>query len=164
MCGIYPPDYTTELGQVRLYSGDVIVDEEGNYLVSDEVIQTLLDKYVDKTEPQRLYYTTLQVVFLMKNALRPTAMRMREREGSVEREMYGSERYQHLCDFYKELKRDPSVIIEDFAPAIPKIGGVNKQEMQRVRSNPSSNLPPCRVSQVDKDGDLLPESNPAYRF
>lgn len=164
MCGIYPPDYTTELGKVRFYSGDVIVDENGNYLVSDEIIQSLLDKYVNKTEEQRLYYTTLQVVFLMKNALRPTAMRMREREGSVEREMYGKERYDVICAFYRDLKRDPSEIIEGFASAPPEMGGTNKQEMQRVRSNPSSNLPPCRVSQVDKDGDLLPESNPTYRF
>ena len=156
MADLYPPDYNTELGKVRMYSGDDEIDQNGNYLISDEQINLILAKYPDKTSDLRVAYSTVDTLLLMKMKLAKTAMRAREREGGVEREFYGKERYDVICELYKSAKKDPSQFMPD-APESQKIfiGGTSKEEMYRVRTNPDSNLPPCKVSNQEEDKKLI---------
>lgn len=156
MADLYPPDYNTELGQVRARSGDDEIDADGNYLISDEQITISLNDYLDKTSDLRIAYSTIDTLFLMKTKLAKTAMRVREREGGVEREFYGRERYDVICELYKSAKKDPSQVMKN-PPAAQQVylGGVSNAEVYRVRTNPDSNLPPCRVSSQEEDKKLI---------
>lgn len=150
-CDIYPPDESTELGQVRYRSGDCEIDINGRYIVPDAVIDMQLENYLDKSQDLRLYYTTLYTMNLMKSKFAPTAARTRQREGAVEVEFYGKERYDVLCARLKELKKNP----EDLFPSLGStkgiitIGGTSKDEMKRVKSNPDSNGSPCSIDQTN---------------
>ena len=66
-CDIFPPDFTTELGKVRYYSGDRELNSEGNYIIPDSVIRSILTSYNDKTSEVRVYKTTLGTILLMKS-------------------------------------------------------------------------------------------------
>jgi hypothetical protein len=131
-CDIYPPDFTTELGKVRYYSGDRELNEEGNYIVPDTVILELLDFYPNKSPMLRVYYTTCDVILFMIDAMAPYAARSREREGSVEVELYGQERYQALKDLYAFYKKNIDVIVKDAVKAPIIIGGVRLDKFCNV--------------------------------
>ena len=131
-CDIYPPDFTTELGKVRYYSGDRELNEEGDYIVPDYAIQDTLDIWASKTPLRRVYYATLDTLLLMSAAMAPYAARSREREGSVEVELYGQERQQAILDLYDFYDKKPNVIIKDAVVAPIIIGGVRLDKFCNV--------------------------------
>ena len=76
-CDIYPPDFTTEVGKVRYYSGDTELNTEGHYIISDTVILEVLDQYYTKPANVRIWRSTLDVLLFMKSAMAPYAARSR---------------------------------------------------------------------------------------
>jgi hypothetical protein len=140
-CDISPPDFTTELGKVRYYSGDRTLNENGQYIIPDAVILEILDMYADKPSSWRVYYATLDTLLMMKTTFAPYAARSREREGSVEVELYGNERYQNICDLYDWFRKKPDIIVKDAVQGSIIIGGVR----------------------IDKYCDVLTDANGLYK-
>lgn len=50
MPSVYPPIYSTAVGQVRLLIPDVVHDEDNLYLFEDEQIDALLDLYAENVK------------------------------------------------------------------------------------------------------------------
>ena len=145
-CDISPPDFTTEVGKVRYYSGDTSLNEDGKYIVDDYIIQDTLDIWVAKDTLRRVHYTVLDTLLFMKAAMAPYAARSREREGSVEVELYGQERYQAICDLYDFYDKNPSIIIKDAVRAPIIIGGVRLDKFCNVIADGNSHYSGSRIS------------------
>jgi hypothetical protein len=145
-CDISPPDFTTEVGKVRYYSGDTSLNEEGSYIVPDYVIQEILDEYVLRPANVRVWRATLDTLLFMKAAMAPYAARSREREGSVEVELYGQERYQAICDLWDFYDKNPDVIVKDAVRAPIIIGGVRLDKFCNVIADGNSHYSGSRIS------------------
>jgi hypothetical protein len=147
-CDISPPDFTTDLGKVRYYTGDRTLNENGDYIIPDNVILDLLDSYEDKTQDRRVYYTVLDTLLLMKATFAPFAARSREREGSVEVELYGKERYESICDLYDWYKKKPEVILKDAVSGTIIIGGVRIDKYCKVLTDANGLYSGSRINDI----------------
>jgi len=145
-CDISPPDFTTEVGKVRYYSGDTKLNEDGHYIIPDAVILEILDFYPNKETMLRVYYATCQVLLLMIDTMAPYAARSREREGSVEVEIYGQESYQAMKDLYAFYKKNIDAIVHDAAMAPIIIGGVRLDKFCNVIADGNSHYSGSRIS------------------
>ena len=101
--GVYPPDIDTEVGEVRYTTGDV----EEPYLVSDELIQKILDKYPDETAEARIYYTSIRVLRILTVVTAGEGSRRREKEYGVEVEVYDASRYDAFRGILDDLLANP---------------------------------------------------------
>ena len=145
-CDVSPPDFTTEVGKVRYYSGDTELNTEGCYIISDMTILEVLDQYSNKPANVRIWRSTLDVLLFMKSAMAPYAARSREREGSVEVEVYGQERYKAICDLYDFYDKNPDVIVKDAVKAPIIIGGVRLDKFCNVIADGNGHYSGSRIS------------------
>lgn len=137
-------DFTTENGQVRYNIGDI----EEPYILSDVVIDGILSKYTDKSETYRIWAATIDALYIMKGIAAKNSERRREREGSVEVEVYSNLTYDaisDLLDYYKD--NPPSDDTTGYDLHI--FGGVSKKEIDRVKNDPDSAYPYREVELKD---------------
>lgn len=140
-----PADITTENGKVRYNIGDTIEP----YLLDDVVIDTLLAQYPDDTSEVRVWKATKDALRILKGRYANEASRRREREGSVEIEVYQNLNYGHICDLLDWYENNPPATIAGYNLHI--FGGVSKKEKARVCNDPDSVLPPAFIGQYSRD-------------
>lgn len=149
-----PADITTENGKVRFNIGDTVEP----YILEDVVIDTLLAKYPDDTEAVRIWKATIDALIIMKGRAAQLSERRREREGSVEVEVYSNLTYDSISDLLEYWKDNPPVIPKGYDLHI--FGGVSKEEVQRVECDPDSNRPYPKIGGThDSTGfEFIPNS------
>lgn len=148
-------DLSTDNGKVRLNIGDVTLP----YLVDDDIINAYLAMYPAPTysEGIRIYNATIGTLRYLKANFAQTAARMREREGGVEVEVYGNEKYDAICDLLNWFENNPPSQL-GIPVAMPIIGGTTKSERDTVEcdSETRSNRP--SLNWFDRDRMNSPES------
>lgn len=132
-----PADFTTENGQVRYNIGDI----EEPYMLSDVVIDGLLDKYLDKSQVYRIWSATIDALYILKGIAAKNSERRREREGNVEVEVYSNLTYDAISDLLDYYIDNPPSPDEGYGYDLHIFGGVSKREKARVESNPDSARP-----------------------
>lgn len=126
-------DIYTEEGEVRYLIGDT----SEPYLLDSNAIQSRLLRYPTVARDQRIYFSSLDSLrFLLSKLALTGSSRRREREGGVEIEEYGGDKYKALKSLYDDLVKNPPAGVS----SIPSIhfGGVSKAEIERVRCDPDS--------------------------
>lgn len=95
----------TQIELVRLNIGDTTVP----YDLTDAQIQYALDKYPvpPNTESYQVWAASIQCLVWLKSMYASEAYRQRERVGQVEKEAYGNERYQAICDLLDWFEKNP---------------------------------------------------------
>lgn len=126
-------DIFDEEGEVRYNIGDTAVP----YLLDSTAIALVLDRYTDKTRAIRIYLASLDALrFLMAKTGLTGSSRRREREGNVEVEEYGGNKYAALKAAYDDLIKNPPPGVTGAATIY--FGGTSKTEIDRVRTDPDS--------------------------
>lgn len=126
-------DIYTEIGEVRYLIGDV----SEPYLLDGTAVQSRLLRYPTLTRDNRVYFSALDCLkYLLSKLALTGSSRRREREGGVEIEEYGGDKYKALRSLYDDLVKNPPSGVS----SIPNIhfGGVSKAEVERVRCDPDS--------------------------
>lgn len=131
-----PADFTTENGKVRFNIGDITEP----YVLDDVVIDALLDKYADQSEAYRVWAATVDALYILKGISAKNSERRREREGSVEVEVYSNLTYDAISDLLEYWKDNPPKVAE-YGYDLHIFGGVSKEEKQRVKNDPDSARP-----------------------
>lgn len=141
-------DLTSENGKVRLNIGDI----ESPYLVPNEVIAAYLAQYPDPTFTSgiRVYKATIGTLRYLKGKYAQSAARMREREGGVEVEIYGKEKYTAICDLLEWFINNPP---EELAipRAMPIIGGTTNSERDLIEGDAETRLNRPSLSWFDRN-------------
>lgn len=122
----------SETDIVREFVGDVDSDGE---IVTDSEINRILYKYKDLEASQRIYKTVIETLIRMKSLYAQSAYRSRDRELNTEVEEYGNERYEAICNLLDYWNTHPQDIISDISVNVVKIGGVRKDEYNKITSN-----------------------------
>ena len=130
-------DFTKDNGKVRYNIGDI----EEPYILSDVVIDGLLAKYADESPEYRVWAATVDALFILKGIAAKNSERRREREGSVEVEVYSNLTYDAICDLLDYYKKNPPKLGDTYGYDLHIFGGVSKKEVARVKNDPDSNRP-----------------------
>lgn len=153
-------DLTTDNGKVRLNIGDV----ESPFLVDNQIINAFLAVYPspDFTQEQRIYNSTIDTLRYLKAKIgTQESARMREREGGVEVEVYGSEKYQNICDLLEWFEKNPpSSLGVPFAGVI--FGGVSKTEIDRVNNDNDSRNGGIKLGWTDDPNSSLGQEDQVF--
>ncbi|QDP66588.1 MAG: hypothetical protein Tp1111DCM1126091_94 [Prokaryotic dsDNA virus sp.] len=131
-----PADFTTENGKVRFNIGDI----EEPYILSDVVIDGLLAKYTEESEEYRIWKATIDALYILKGIAAKNSERRREREGSVEVEVYSNLTYDSISDLLDYYKSNPPMPAA-YGYDLHIFGGVSKDEKSRVKNDPDSARP-----------------------
>jgi len=115
------------IAQVRLTIGDA----ETTYILDDVVIQYILDKHSNDITASSLEALRYIVSTLGK--------KVDEEVGDVK--VKWSQLRAHYKQLLSDLLRDPSITL---TPVLHFFGGTSKTEINRVRNNSDSNLPPLQ--------------------
>lgn len=129
-----PADISTENGKVRYNIGDIVEP----YILDDTVIDALLSMYPDVTEDVRVWNATVDALRILMARYAGEADRRREREGSVEIEVYHSNNYGYYKDLLDYYLNNPPAGDKDYGYNLHIFGGVSKSEKRRVCSDPDS--------------------------
>lgn len=122
-----------EICQLRILIGDF----EEPFELPDGVLGYHLDSYEVQTNiPLKLWCAALDAYQSLMLKYAKDGSRMREREGSVEREEYRNEKYKAVQQGYKQLLKKPP---KGVARAGIILGGVSKEEIARVNDDTDSN-------------------------
>lgn len=150
-----PADYSTDNGKVRYNIGDI----EEPYALEDNVIDAILAKYSEDDEPYRIWASTVDALLILKGLLAKRSERRREREGGVEVEVYSNFTYdaiKDLLDYWKSNPPKPATYGYD----LHIMGGVSKEEKNRVTGDPDSARPYPEVGgtyeEYDQYGNYVP--------
>lgn len=123
MADIYPPDLTTELGQLRQAVGDT----ELPYLLGDQVYEMLALQYPDSVD-SRIIPALRLIVF-------QTAKYMNEETGDVR--VWWQQIHDNYSKLYDKALQDPE-IAGTVKLVTPYVGGTVRSEVDRVRNDPES--------------------------
>ena len=151
-----PIDITTELGRVRYNIGDVVEP----YRISDDTINALLLLYPspEYSSDRRVWKTTLDCLYLLRAQYANESSRRREREGSVEIEVYHNTNFGWINDLIDWFKDNPP----DDEPRgydLHIFGGVSKKEKRRVVDDCDSARPWPKIDGTyGEDIKYIPES------
>lgn len=129
-----PADITTENGKVRYNIGDIVEP----YILDDTVIDALLSKYPDETETVRVWKATIDALRILMGRFAIESARRREREGSVEVEVYNTNQYGYYKDLLDFYLKNPPADYKDYGYNLHIFGGVSKEEKCRVYDDPDS--------------------------
>jgi len=132
-----PADFTTENGKVRFNIGDI----EEPYILSDVVIDGLLAKYTEESEEYRIWAATVDALYILKGIAAKNSERRREREGSVEVEVYSNLTYDAIKDLLDYYKSNPPKPSDTYGYDLHIFGGVSKEEKSRVKNDNDSARP-----------------------
>jgi len=132
-----PADYTSDNGKVRYNIGDITEP----YVLSDIIIDSLLSKYVERTEPVRIWNATVDALYILKGIAAKNSERRREREGGVEVEVYSNVTYDAISDLLDYYKNNPPKEDEGYGYDLHIFGGVSRTEKARVKYNCDSARP-----------------------
>ena len=114
------------------------------------MILELLDMHPNTAPMWRVYYATLNTLLFMKTTFAPYSARSREREGSVEVELYGNERYKNICDLYDWYHKRPDIIVNDAVKGSVIIGGVRIDKYCDVLNNANGLYKGSRIDDIYK--------------
>lgn len=131
-----PADFSTENGKVRYNIGDI----EEPYILSDVVIDGLLAKYTEDSEEYRIWAATVDALYILKGIAAKNSERRREREGSVEVEVYSNLTYDSISDLLDYYKANPPMP-DAYGYDLHIFGGVSKDEKNRVKNDLDSARP-----------------------
>ena len=124
----------SETDLVREYTGDIDSD---NAIMTDLEINRVLYNYQALDSAKRIYYTVLDSLSKMKAMYAQSGFRSVDKELSTYVEEYGKERFDSICKLYDYYKNNPSILLPQISRAAVRIGGVNRDEYNRVNSNSS---------------------------
>lgn len=143
-----PADITTENGKVRYNIGDIVEP----YILDDTVIDALLSQYPDESSTVRVWKATIDALRILMGRFAATSARRREREGSVEVEVYNTNQYGYYKDLLDYYLGNPPEDYTDYGYNLHIFGGVSKTEKARVCNDPDSsriNISPDYTSEGD---------------
>lgn len=131
-----PVDITTEVGQVRYNIGDVFEP----YMLEDNVIEFVLDRYPEDSSDIRVWKATIDCLRLLKSRFSMEGERRREREGGVEVELYTTKVLNNICDLILWFELNPPSSVKR-GYDLHIFGGTSKKEINRVRNDPDVPCP-----------------------
>lgn len=129
-----PADISTENGKVRYNIGDIVEP----YILDDTVIDALLSQYPDDSETVRVWKATIDALRILMGRYAGESARRREREGSVEVEVYNTTQYGYYKDLYDWYLANPPADNTDYGYNLHIFGGVSKKEKSRVCNDTDS--------------------------
>ena len=149
-----PADFTTDNGKVRFNIGDI----EEPYVLSDVIIDSILAKYTEESEDYRIWKSTIDALYILKGIAAKNSERRREREGSVEVEVYSNLTYDAISDLLDYWKNNPPKVAE-YGYDLHIFGGVSKKEKSRVKNDIDSARPYPEIGGTyEEDPVYIPES------
>lgn len=119
-------DLTSEVSLVRIEIGDVVAPFE----VTNEVIQLKLNQYSSSSQVIRIWKASIDCLRILKAKYAALGSRRREREGGVEIEDYGRERFMSVSDLLDWLLQNPPESAE-IGGVLPYFGGTVKSDNDR---------------------------------